>query len=201
MKTKQNVIGEVYGKLKIVSEHSKTRNGHYRYTCECECGNIANILLTHLRQGNTKSCGCDKPIGNMHPNWKGYGDISGDFWFNHIVRSARGLKGRRNPVELSITIEDSWNLFLMQDKKCALSGLKLTFPKSQKDKSYTASLDRIDSSKGYTIDNVQWVHKDINIMKNKYSQNYFINMCKLINEYETTSKAVISTTIKRDTSI
>lgn len=29
----------------------------------------------------------------------------------------------------------------------------------------TASLDRIDSSKGYTIDNVWWIHKQLNWMK------------------------------------
>ena len=36
------------------------------------------------------------------------------------------------------------------------------------------SLDRIDSSKGYEENNVQWVHKDINLMKNKYDNKYFI---------------------------
>ena len=46
--------------------------------------------------------------------------------------------------------------------------------------STTASLDRIDSSKGYVIGNVQWVHKDINIMKNKFDNQYFIDMCKKI---------------------
>ena len=42
------------------------------------------------------------------------------------------------------------------------------------------SLDRIDSLKGYAIDNVQWVHKDINKMKNIHSQPAFINICKLV---------------------
>ena len=44
----------------------------------------------------------------------------------------------------------------------------------------TASLDRIDSSKGYTTDNIQWVHKDINIMKNDYGNDYFIEICKKV---------------------
>jgi hypothetical protein len=47
---------------------------------------------------------------------------------------------------------------------------------------HTASLDRIDSSKGYCEDNVQWVHKDINRMKNTFDQDYFISLCKLIAE-------------------
>ncbi len=178
---KINIIGQKFGKLTVLLEHSKTRNGHERYTCQCECGNTCNILKTHLRQGNTKSCGCDRPIGKSHYQWKGIGEISGDFWHNHIVRSANGTKTRRI-IELTITKEYVWDLFLKQNKKCALSGIELKFPSKSKDKSYTASLDRIDSSKGYNEDNVQWVHKDINFMKNKFNNEYFINMCKLISQ-------------------
>jgi hypothetical protein len=170
-----------FGKLLVLSIHSKSRNSHIRYTCLCDCGKQTNVLGTHLIQGNTKSCGCDKPIGKTHHQWKGVEEISGDFWYSHVVRSANGDKGRRYPVKLTLTIEEAWNLFIRQERKCALSGLELSFPRVSKDKSYTASLDRIDSSKGYTIDNVQWVHKDINMMKNKFDNEYFINMCKKIN--------------------
>ena len=44
----------------------------------------------------------------------------------------------------------------------------------------TASLDRIDSSKGYVEGNVQWVHKMINMSKQQYSQEEFIDMCKAV---------------------
>jgi hypothetical protein len=42
--------------------------------------------------------------------------------------------------------------------------------------------DRIDSSKGYVVGNIQWVHKHINKMKNKYPQDHFIEMCRLVAE-------------------
>ena len=42
--------------------------------------------------------------------------------------------------------------------------IEIKFKKRHND-SKTASLDRIDSSKGYTEDNIQWVHKDVNQMK------------------------------------
>ena len=58
--------------------------------------------------------------------------------------------------------------------------LELCFPRASKDKSWNASLDRIDSSKGYIEGNVQWVHQNINMMKNKFDNQYFIEMCKLI---------------------
>lgn len=176
---KLNVIGQKYGMLEIIREHSKSRSGHIRYTCKCDCGKECNVLLTHLRQGNSKSCGCviKAKVGKNSPYWTGAGDISGNFW-NQIERSANGSK--RKTIVISITKEYAWSLFVKQKGKCALTNLDLSFPKHGKDKSSTASLDRIDSSKGYEADNIQWVHKDVNIMKNKFDQNYFIKICNLI---------------------
>jgi peroxiredoxin family protein len=46
----------------------------------------------------------------------------------------------------------------------------------------TASLDRKDSSKGYTKDNIQWIHKDLQKMKMDMPEDKFINWCNLIIE-------------------
>jgi hypothetical protein len=51
-------------------------------------------------------------------------------------------------------------------------------------KERTASLDRIDSSFGYIEGNVQWVHKDINIIKLDYDQDYFIKICSAVCNYK-----------------
>jgi len=50
---------------------------------------------------------------------------------------------------------------------------------------HTASIDRINNSRGYLKGNIQLVHKDINFMKGKMSQDDFIKMCKLVaNKFE-----------------
>lgn len=74
-------------------------------------------------------------------------------------------------------------LFLKQNRKCILSGIEIGFPKAWGVKSktnITASLDRIDSSKGYVKGNVQWVHKTINSMKMNMSDINFIDLCKKV---------------------
>jgi hypothetical protein len=45
---------------------------------------------------------------------------------------------------------------------------------------FSASLDRIDSSKGYVKGNVQWTHKTVNIMKQAMSDEELIDWCKVI---------------------
>jgi hypothetical protein len=77
----------------------------------------------------------------------------------------------------------AWKRFLQQDRKCALTGLPLTINYSRlTGDPHTASLDRIDSSKGYVRGNIQWIHKDVNMMKRIYDQGYFIEMCRLVAE-------------------
>jgi len=44
------------------------------------------------------------------------------------------------------------------------------------------SLDRVNSNDYYHVDNIQWIHKHINIMKNKFETDYFIQMCKLVTD-------------------
>lgn len=63
---------------------------------------------------------------------------------------------------------------------CSLTGWAITMSR----KCETASLDRIDSGKGYTPDNVQWVHKMVNMCKNKYSLESFVGMCKAVADKE-----------------
>ena len=100
-----------------------------------------------------------------------------------IVLSKLRSGAKKRNLEVKITIDDIWNIYLKQDKKCAISGVSVSFPTSHKEyMSYStmASVDRIDSSKGYTIENIQIVHKQINMMKQSMSDRDFINWCRII---------------------
>jgi hypothetical protein len=92
------------------------------------------------------------------------------------INLCRGAKDRNFVV--SLTIDDIWNLYIKQNKKCELTGWDIEF--SRKRRLNTASVDRIDSSKGYTKDNIQIVHKRVNKLKMDFSQDCLIRMCKSI---------------------
>jgi len=179
----KDLTGKRFGKW-LVIRRTQTSRKHTIWECECECGNKKDVYSTHLIQGNSQGCSdCfyKKNSGANHKQWKGYGDLSGDFW-DSIKRGASGSKSRRKSVAFEISIEYAWNLFLEQNRKCALSGQKLMM-NYRKRCDHTASLDRIDNSEGYVEGNVQWVHKDVNMMKRTYDQDYFIEMCKKIASY------------------
>lgn len=171
-----------FGRLKVIKLTGSSRSGSKVWECLCDCGNTCLITTRHLnrKKCNIRSCGCitKERIGENHPDWKGYKQISSIFWNAHINRNSK--LGKRKYIEVSIDKKYAWDLFEYQNQKCALTGLKITFPSTWKDNTWTASLDRIDSSKGYIKDNVQWVHKHINIMKNMYTNDYFKEMCKLV---------------------
>lgn len=106
---------------------------------------------------------------------KGYKDITGAYWWS--VKNAAKVRN----LDFNISIDYIWNLFTQQNERCALSGIEIKLSRYiEKQSTQTASLDRIDSSKGYVIGNIQWVHKDINKMKQNFNETYFIDMCTLI---------------------
>lgn len=54
---------------------------------------------------------------------------------------------------------------------------------SGKRKTNTASLDRIDNTRGYHLSNVHWIHKDLNRMRNTFTIKQFVDWCVLVTEH------------------
>lgn len=130
-----------------------------------------------------------------NPRWSGYGSISGAYFIS-IKRSAKS----RN-LEFEITPEFLDKLYIKQDKKCALSRLDISLPDSDESRTngeYTASLDRINPRLGYTENNVQFVHKTVNRIKQNLTEPEFLFLCKkIIDNYDGIIKEVKITTLQQ----
>lgn len=179
----KDLTGEVFGFLtveRMEQDYIRNRKGMYYAVCRCKCGREHWVIPNALRTGRTKSCGCDKSRyektrGKNSKVFKGFEDLSGKYYGGIVRRSLEA------GYETDCTAEWLWNLFIEQDKKCALTGLELTmFPSTTEFRKSSASLDRISSKQGYIMGNVQWLHRDVNMMKHVYELDYFIKMCKLI---------------------
>jgi len=172
-----DITGKKFGLLSVVSIIDKDNriSSNAFWKCRCDCGNESIVNGSKLRAGEIKSCGClSKKTNRNHPHWKGYEDISSSV-FGRIKNCAKKRK-----ILFNITIQQIWELFLKQNKTCVLTGLPLNFPSRNEKFDGTASLDRIDSTRGYIDGNIQWVHKDVNFMKQQLSTHQLVEYSKLI---------------------
>jgi hypothetical protein len=169
--------GEIINNFIIVDSIPIKKGRNYFYKIKCRCGNIFYRSLGEIRHSIkynerkycTKCYNNDKS-GNKNSNWKGFDYISKTY-YNQIKRGAR-----IRHLKFNLTIEEINETYKKQNGKCALTGLEIKMKKN-------ASLDRINSIEGYNINNIQFIHKDINKMKNNFNEEYFISMCKLIADF------------------
>lgn len=97
------------------------------------------------------------------------------------VFSRQKYDAKRSGKSWTITQEQAWNIINEQNWRCALSGDKFTPAGGRTDTQ--ASLDRIDSAKGYEPDNIQYVTLRVNWLKREMPQNIFVALCKKIAEH------------------
>lgn len=146
-----------------------------RIPVRCDCGKEYHIMKHSFKYTNKNrqctTCG-RKASANKHRN--GHGQVSG----KHV--SSIRLGAKRRDIDFQVTAQQLWEKFKSQNGKCALSGIDLVLKYDNRLSENTASLDRVDSCKGYTVDNVQWVHKTINNMKWNLTQQDFISFCEKV---------------------
>lgn len=171
-KTKTDIIDKRFGRLLVISANGTNHRHDHLYLCKCDCGAEKSVKRTNLVRGLTTSCGCKHGSDStLNTRWKGEGQISGSTWA--LIK--KGARDRN--IQITITLKEVWQQFENQEGKCALTGEPLILPKNCRDYSGNASLDRIDSSLPYQIGNIQWVTKDVNLMKRNFTTDRFLATC------------------------
>lgn len=179
--------GKRFGRWTVVDVEDYTylyrRDGRVlerKYKCRCDCGTEKYIRTSHITRGLSKQCD-ECRLQSYTVNKVGCIPMS------DIHRYKVGAAKRRK--EWSVNPQYLYELYEQQNRLCAISGLHIEFS----DKGVgtvgasnvsTASLDRIDSSKGYVVGNVQWVHKDVNRIKMDLQEEDFFRIVKHIYEYK-----------------
>jgi hypothetical protein len=181
---KINLVREKFLRLTVVQEvPTKDKHHHRRYKCVCDCGNVKVVLQQNLLNGNTQSCGClakEKSIAVTGVPDSGFRAL--------FQRYKRGAEERNLSWEL--TIEQFKNLTSLP---CYYTG---RFPSQtclsmhsweRKRKGLPPrdggvyiynGVDRLDSSKGYTLENCVACCEDANMAKQSLSHNKFIELCR-----------------------
>jgi len=153
-----DLVGQTIGPFKVLSLDEKltTKNNRSHFICICDkCGQKCVVNSSEIKRA--QSCGC----------MKGVGLIKKDAWYinrtspreNRLLNYARRNSKRRGE-ECDLRIED-----IVIPEYCPLLGIKLEAGSHSKQDT-SPSVDRIDSSKGYTRENVWVISQRANRIKN-----------------------------------
>lgn len=179
-------IGSQCGKLTVIDGPFIGPHNHYLWDVKCKCGMEfkldRRVLLQHKNGTFKYHAYCLLNRGKDSAGYTGCTGLTG-----HKFSSIR-QKARKRGIPFEITLKDAGEQFEKQKGLCALSGDKLYFDsrrKHEKAKGYSmnASLDRIDSSKGYIKGNVQWVLKPLNMMKAQHTFTELLALCRKVVDY------------------
>jgi len=143
----KNLTGKKFGRLSVIKQTGKDKNGHSLWLCKCDCGKEKIILGISLQSGCTKSCGCLKKEldkkRNLKHNHAQRGKVSKTYnsWVHMIQRctnpnceiykhyGGRGIKVCKRWLKFENFLEDIGEI-----------------PKG-------LTLDRVDNNKGYSPKN------------------------------------------------
>lgn len=178
----------------------------YHETKLCKCCGLVKPLIEFTRANRVtsyrgfteqnypfhtycKACNAKRAVEwrKSHKGYRGSGKLSHiPLEDRHIMSAIRAkltdAKSRckkRNKPAPTVTDEYLYNLFIKQDRTCALTGTPLS---TIKDSPTCLSLDQIDPSKGYTEGNVQWLCWAVNRAKGELPLDQFYNMCEAVLE-------------------
>lgn len=179
----KNLTGMKFGRLIVLYlSLKKGKNGQTYWVCKCDCGMDKEIQGSSLINGATVSCGCY----NRESVSKRF-RIESDLPSKKQVYNRYICQAKERGFSFELSFEDFIDI---TQRKCFYCGLD---PENLCNKKYGnfrySGIDRIDSSKGYTLDNVVPCCYTCNKAKGKLSHTEFkewINRLAKHNGYEKT---------------
>ena len=187
MKTKRKqteLICPICGKTYLKDKSEQIRNellDRLSY-CSLTCKGKSKKNLIHLNEYK---------FGSPKNTFKNCGNNKGGVSLDEFSPFRETLnktykRGKSHKVkESTLTLQELKDIWEKQKGICPYTGIELILPLTSRKKltckDYEkASLDRIDSSKGYTWDNVEFVSASINYMKNVMSKEDTLELIQII---------------------
>lgn len=116
-----NLIGGKFGRWKILQLVGKNKFGKRLCVCRCDCGNTKTLVLSNVRNGHTKSCGCFR---NETTSKRSFKDLTRKKFGKLTVQRLSGKKKRGNYLWVCLcdcgreAIVSSSNLLTGETKSC-----------------------------------------------------------------------------------
>lgn len=176
--------GSKFGDFVVLTDSGELSDyNRSKVVCRClgsHCGGWEGPVPSRgLLSGKLTKCAICESVGRFTEEERRARDELSGFrrrWTN--IKAGAKSRG----LDVTITPEYIREIFT---GKCALSGVEISIEyigrvSGKRKFDISASLDRIDSSKGYIPGNVQWVHKQVNTCKSDLPDEEFIELCRKI---------------------
>lgn len=174
----KDLTGEKFGRLFVIKESDKRIGDRPTWLCRCDCGNTKEVSSQDLTTGRISSCGCLKRGRISHkdrkliptkslPNINESPRINTKF---SIYRSSARNRG----LEFELSKEDFLNLITGECTYCGKKSETGFDLKSLSVHTTFLGIDRVDNTKGYTINNVVSCCKLCNRMKMTLTKDEFL---------------------------
>lgn len=171
------VVGGVYGLWTVLSFVGRQGSSNV-YLCRCECGKEKTRPARYLLAGRHKSCGCTRAAALRESSKKRHVSDRDAFKRMFLWRYKDGARARN----LSWDISDEHALALARSD-CHYCGAKPSFKKGDRTSGYGEEIngiDRVDNSKGYSLENCRPACVDCNHSKSSNSLEHFLDHAKRI---------------------
>lgn len=176
-----NLLNKRFIRLLVVSRADNDKNGDTYWYCQCDCGSpLRRVKGYFLRSGKTRSCGC------LHHEElsKRVSGIPGECARNQCFNGYRGM-ARMREISFGLTKEE---FFRFTKGNCFYCGCEpsqtIKVPSGNGTYIYNG-IDRIDSLKGYTVENCVSCCGVHNLMKLDMSSEQFIAACRsVVNHFD-----------------
>lgn len=147
----QDLTGQKFYKLTVLSHEGKGNNGQSKWLCECECGNTKIVFAHHMKSGNVQSCGClakgePRRQASIRHGWTGTPEYE----------SYNAAKKRCNPDH-----KDEFKAYAERGIEFRFSDFVefINHIGPRPEPKFDYSLDRIDNNGHYEVGNVKWSTK------------------------------------------
>jgi hypothetical protein len=175
-----DLTNEVHSKLRVISVASKKGTQTF-WNCICECGNPAVVRGSYLTSGHTKSCGC---LRSEVADARNKGRRNPDPWVpemkTYIYHLSVDREHRRVLAETwDLTLDEYKSLVTSSCYYCGAEPHGLPHAKHLRKSGVRRSgIDRIENSKGYTLNNCVTCCGACNREKGALTLKEFIDLTK-----------------------
>lgn len=169
--------GKRYGRLTVIRRATKPNGQGACWLCVCDCGKEIITRGSNLRDGVTQSCGClqidNSRLAVMLPE--------GIAAMNNIIRRTRSNATERG-YEYHLTREQLIELMQRNCYYCGASPSNCSRHPELNGEFIYNGVDRVDNTRGYTIDNVVPCCKYCNLAKRERTVEEFLEWIKRLHK-------------------